>query len=483
MENQFTDDARRWSRLAWAAIVLFAAAPLSHNPRKCFSRSEIREAVRLRSCRAGDVLTGVELWTGDHVDAIKPICIPAVAGQFQEYPTRYGGDGGNGPQQFVCPNDSPVVIGMDIAVESAVNNIHLYCGQAIAAPQRAAFPWPRMTGRRVEAKKLQLDRIGFSGDPTTGMLRCEAGFIAVGIVGRSGKFLDALGMVCGAPPPPPAPAQQTVKAQGRVKLGGAVPPGPARPICEIASEARARNSPAAPGLEAQCAAEERCRRSIWPRCMRGARRSPRSSRWRRRCEANRAKDRRGAALKLGWPRPSGTLCPDPARIESGQNSARPTTGLRHGGGFFTGALQEETGGPRPQGQNDRRQGSPVRGVPRPASRRLRPARFRSRSRRGGRAYRARSRQAENRRGAAAGRTGRIRDRGYILDRTQQQSGPRGEGRGDRKSRPDRRRTAHSEPDALYRLGFDIATGIFGDRSAAPKAKRRRVPDLSAFATA
>jgi hypothetical protein len=43
-----------------------------------------------------------------------------------------------------------------------------------------------------------------------------------------------------------------VKAIGRVKL----PPtgAPPRPICDVAREARARNSPAAPGLEAQCRA-------------------------------------------------------------------------------------------------------------------------------------------------------------------------------------------------------------------------------------
>ena len=44
----------------------------------------------------------------------------------------------------------------------------------------------------------------------------------------------------------------TVKTLGRVKL----PPSgaPPRPICDVAREARARNSPAAPGLEAQCLA-------------------------------------------------------------------------------------------------------------------------------------------------------------------------------------------------------------------------------------
>lgn len=59
---------------------------------------------------------------------------------------------------------------------------------------------------------------------------------------------------------PAAGAQPTtVKAQGRVRL----PPAPAtatapaaqQSICDLARAARARNSPAAPGLEAQCAAQ------------------------------------------------------------------------------------------------------------------------------------------------------------------------------------------------------------------------------------
>jgi len=42
------------------------------------------------------------------------------------------------------------------------------------------------------------------------------------------------------------------KAIGRAPAPSA--PAPARPICDVAREARARNSPAAPGLEAQCRA-------------------------------------------------------------------------------------------------------------------------------------------------------------------------------------------------------------------------------------
>ena len=40
---------------------------------------------------------------------------------------------------------------------------------------------------------------------------------------------------------------------GRTRTG--TPTGPPQPICDVAREARARNSPAAPGLEAQCRAD------------------------------------------------------------------------------------------------------------------------------------------------------------------------------------------------------------------------------------
>ncbi len=46
----------------------------------------------------------------------------------------------------------------------------------------------------------------------------------------------------------------TVRAVGRVKLPTGTPSGPPLSICEAAQQARARNSPAAPGLEAQCEA-------------------------------------------------------------------------------------------------------------------------------------------------------------------------------------------------------------------------------------
>lgn len=52
-----------------------------------------------------------------------------------------------------------------------------------------------------------------------------------------------------------APASQTVRAIGRVRLGGTTTKSTLTK-CEAAKLARARNSPAAPGLEASCAAEK-----------------------------------------------------------------------------------------------------------------------------------------------------------------------------------------------------------------------------------
>jgi hypothetical protein len=62
-----------------------------------------------------------------------------------------------------------------------------------------------------------------------------------------------MGLICGEPrlSGPDIPNGPT-KSLGRVEPSSA--PGSTRPICDVAKEARARNSPAAAGLEAQCRA-------------------------------------------------------------------------------------------------------------------------------------------------------------------------------------------------------------------------------------
>ena len=65
---------------------------------------------------------------------------------------------------------------------------------------------------------------------------------------RASGFPRCLAREAVAPPPASAPP---ARALGRVQSTGA--PAPSMTICEAAKSARARNSPAAPGLEKQCA--------------------------------------------------------------------------------------------------------------------------------------------------------------------------------------------------------------------------------------
>ncbi len=229
-------------------------------------------------CGQGDVLTGFDLRAGDDIDAISPICVPALAGQFKPYAQSFGGSGGSA-LQLVCPNDFPAVTGIKVGFEGVntvtVNNIHLYCGRPDATSKQSEFPSAVFDAPRAEANCGFLDctdtvKSGLSEQ------RCPAGQIGVGVNGRAGVWLDSVGLICGspsvisppivaAPPPITAPPSSdfkasasvrlttTVKAQRRVKLGGGATAGPSRSVCDLAAQARARNSPAAPGLEAKCA--------------------------------------------------------------------------------------------------------------------------------------------------------------------------------------------------------------------------------------
>lgn len=230
---------------------------------------------RLR-CADSELLTGVELRAGDDIDAIRPLCVQA-SGPAETTPPSYttgsgldaasalppgwtGGTGG-GLQNVVCPRDQPIVLGMDLFEGQptvTVNTIRLFCGLAVNQQNAGALPAAVFEAPTIpyEARSI------FATEVTrrNGSLRCPAGQVAVGIHGRSGIWLDALGLICGEPrviPKPVAPVDKNaVKAVGRVKLAPGTAAAPPRPICDAAREARARNSPAAPGLEAQCLAQE-----------------------------------------------------------------------------------------------------------------------------------------------------------------------------------------------------------------------------------
>jgi hypothetical protein len=228
-------------------------------------------------CPESQYLAGVELRTGDDVDAIRPLCVTTygphdtsavpltkgsglrstgiptlLGGTVQQLDEGWYGGAGGGLRNLVCPNDTPIVTGIYIGAEgvetTVVNNIHLFCGIAAAKQQANDYPSAVFDGPYAK------DTYGAFGSGNGVTLRsdtqrCPAGTVAAGISGRSGVWLDAVGLICGEPK---LSAGGPVKAIGRVK--GAAPTGPTLSICEVAREARARNSPAASGLEAQCRA-------------------------------------------------------------------------------------------------------------------------------------------------------------------------------------------------------------------------------------
>lgn len=207
----------------------------------------------LARCPQGELLTGLDIWAGEDIDAVRPLCVPAVKGRFQTYPTKYGGPGGS-LRQLVCPNELPIVIGMDIETEgrsyATVDRIDLYCGKAVTTPQR--FPFP-MASFDAPAFRGGGDNV-FSGTGEE-QQRCPAGLVAVGIDGRAyDRWVHALGLICGAALPP----AQAVGVRPAARILGtgtsARTDAPPRSICDSAKEARARNSPAAAGLESRCRA-------------------------------------------------------------------------------------------------------------------------------------------------------------------------------------------------------------------------------------
>jgi hypothetical protein len=200
-------------------------------------------------CGPTENLMGFELRVGTFVDAIRPVCVvtygATATGNQVVAPTWNGGTGGH-VERLLCPASTPVVIsaavGSSATVEDkttvVVSAIHLFCGQAVAAQTPPALPSALFDGPGST-------NVGtFVGAPQA----CPAGMVAVGVHGRAGTWLDAMGLICGAPR-----KDTSGIALGRVQ---STAPAPAMSICDRAKDARARNSPMAAQLEAQCTASQ-----------------------------------------------------------------------------------------------------------------------------------------------------------------------------------------------------------------------------------
>ncbi len=241
----------------------------------------------LAPCPEGQDLTGFELRAGDDIDAIRALCVTAystgsvtapqltngsgliqqytngtrelegapyapLAGDYWTLPADWHGGTGGGRASVICPHERPIVVAVDVVAEGVrtitVNNIHLYCGLAQASQQLDANPSAIFDAPRASGSPAVLGIGGTSVSTTHAFQRCPDGQVAVGMHGRSGEWVDAVGLICDAP------RVTHAMALGRVQSPSGTP-APAMSICDTARSARARNSPAAPGLEAQCEAQ------------------------------------------------------------------------------------------------------------------------------------------------------------------------------------------------------------------------------------
>ena len=198
-------------------------------------------------CPANFYMLGVALRFGAWVDAIRANCLAfdSNAQKFVRPPSFTdfrGGTGGGGPKQDGCQDDH-YVSGIEYGFTREGNDpkyldyVKLICS-------------PIKSGNRTEVcldtgEGCWFSREGKQDIPVFGGKSviwaftqfCPDGQAATGIHGRSGSYVDALGLICGpkpvlvaAPPTPPAPADKPVQKTGTEKTDTAPPPpNPAPP--------------------------------------------------------------------------------------------------------------------------------------------------------------------------------------------------------------------------------------------------------------
>ena len=148
-------------------------------------------------CANGQVMAGVEVWTGDDVDAIRPLCAlaygPTQLGPIEPFNRKFGGDGGGSNQKLICPPEAPVVLGLYATMEGEatpiINSIRLRCGVVAPVQAPTLVNGPFFEGPTIEDTVFHME----------GELTCDPGEVVGGISGRSGRWLDSIRIICTAP--------------------------------------------------------------------------------------------------------------------------------------------------------------------------------------------------------------------------------------------------------------------------------------------
>lgn len=163
-------------------------------------------------CPDGLVLTGFDLRAGDDIDAIHPLCgevhgpadvaVPPAGDGFGR--GWFGGPGG-GFVRMRCPPSTPVVTAINVYADGvdtiSVDRIDIFCSEVGPARNTSAYPSNHYHAPVQDPGGSYLAVVEQRED-------CPAGTVAIGLHGRSGRLVDAMGLICGTTPatgrPPPA---------------------------------------------------------------------------------------------------------------------------------------------------------------------------------------------------------------------------------------------------------------------------------------
>lgn len=148
------------------------------------------------TCGETWALRGLDLRAGSWIDAVRPLCIgsstPNIEGAVDEkHVDPFFGGGGGGPHRLWCYKNTAVRglmvnHGMVTDHTRAVVGLQLVCG----SPDGRGGPIEQAYARYFNETKPR---------SVWTTLSCPPGLVATGIFGRSGQWLDQIGLVCDTP--------------------------------------------------------------------------------------------------------------------------------------------------------------------------------------------------------------------------------------------------------------------------------------------
>lgn len=201
-----------------------------------------------QQCGEREYVVGFEARGGSWVDAVRVLCAPWVRNTHAVGPaaTPSGFAGGSGGTVRIvrCPAATEAVTGIEFSVTRDlgtldVNDPELVTGFSFMCGKLEP-PHEQREQRHVVVSAEHFFASAPKGVGTTGRdvsilqpQSCPAGTAAIGLRGRAGQYVDALGLICGAAPTPVAAMGQSTRTTGRdlskERVGGKVSAQPRAP--------------------------------------------------------------------------------------------------------------------------------------------------------------------------------------------------------------------------------------------------------------